>query len=392
MNDSTPNHDHRHGLSFLKRWGLRVGGLVLLSAVALVAQANTLKLKPQVVVTGDALLKDIAVLEGEGIRGHADLRVAEFTGKPGTQTLRLRELSQTLRQAGVPLSQLRILGARACRIQFKAIETQPDPQSDLATSATTPNTAQTSQANARQTLPGAYRVHDVLVDMIAQALQAPPEDLMVKASGFGAQVLQQNVEDPRAYRMVWAGPYTPGKTNISLQRVDGQQVVESMPLPLNIQQRVMALCPKDDRMLKTGDRISQRSLETRSIWIDFDPQELVTESTDYHGQTLIRPLLAGKALQTKHLPKPIAVRRGDVVELRYQVGELLISVPARALGQAAIGERTAFNTLGNRRVRQQRQSVYAVVVSPSIATVQALPSVLNSSVASSKNNQPGRPQ
>jgi len=154
---------------------------------------------------------------------------------------------------------------------------------------------------------------------------------------------------------------------IKIERLHAERVVESQPIHITIQQRVMAVSPKIKTLL-AGTRINTRDLTTTPVWIDHDPRELLTQAKEAAGQRLTAAAPQGQAIRIDQLPKPVLIRRGDIVDVRTYVGNLEVSVRARATKDGRQGEKIGFASTTRSR---NKQTFSATVTSPGIAIVIA---------------------
>lgn len=352
-------------------------GLVAL-ACGIDAAADSIRVKRSakvISVTGDVMLKDIAVLQGADIAKHGDLVIASFGPNQKTLTLAIQTIRTQLQKADVPMGGISLQGHRACVVIQQAVEKTIAPPAAIGQPAKEINTLsappvlaiapiEPSSALAAQT---SFTLNDVVIDAVAQGLNARPEEVRITAEGLGAVVLNQAVSDPRAYRIIWPGFKHPGKALLKIQRLHAERIVETHPIHVLIKQRVMAVCPKD-KNLPAGTRIYTRHLATTPVWIDHDPRELLANAKEAAGQRLLSAVPQDQAIRIDQLPKPVLIRRGDIVDVRTYVGNLEVSVRARATKDGKQGERIGFTSANRSR---NTQTFSATVTSPGVAIVTA---------------------
>lgn len=75
------------------------------------------------------------------------------------------------------------------------------------------------------------------------------------------------------------------------------------------------------------------------------------------GLSVVRPVQTGQLLLLKDFERPVAVRRGDTVQLLQRVGDLTVTTNAVAINQGAVGDAVEVQSVATRkRVRATVQS------------------------------------
>lgn len=117
------------------------------------------------------------------------------------------------------------------------------------------------------------------------------------------------------------------------------------------------------RPIARGDVISASDIEWIRLRSDRVRAETIVDVAGLEGQQARRALRPGEALKDFDLVAPTMIERGETIALVYQSGSLILTAQARALSDAAEGERINFINL------QSNRTVEAVAVAPGEARV-----------------------
>jgi flagella basal body P-ring formation protein FlgA len=88
------------------------------------------------------------------------------------------------------------------------------------------------------------------------------------------------------------------------------------------------------------------------------PSDAPRSADDVIGLSVKRPLRTGQAVSTRDLLAPLVIRRDDLVQVIYRDGSIVLSLEAKAMGNAAVGE---LFTLQN---TSSKKSIEAVATGP----------------------------
>ncbi|MDO8902723.1 MAG: flagellar basal body P-ring formation chaperone FlgA [Phenylobacterium sp.] len=115
------------------------------------------------------------------------------------------------------------------------------------------------------------------------------------------------------------------------------------------------------RSLAAGDIVQPEDL----IWAKaaMAPSDAPRDAEDIVGLATRRPLRAGSAVSARDVSAPQVIAAGDIVTLTYEAAGMMLSVKAKAMGRAALGEGFAAQNLTSKR------TVQAVATGPGQAAV-----------------------
>ncbi len=117
------------------------------------------------------------------------------------------------------------------------------------------------------------------------------------------------------------------------------------------------------RTIKPGEIIAESDINWQDVSIKRINNRTISDMDTLIGQTVKRPVRAGKMLVTSDVQTPVAVGKGEHLTLIYKAGAMQLTTGARALETGGIGD--IINVMNI----QSRQSVEAKITSPGIATV-----------------------
>jgi len=113
-----------------------------------------------------------------------------------------------------------------------------------------------------------------------------------------------------------------------------------------------------NRSLSSGDIIQAEDLTYSQVLVQAVPSDTPRNADDVIGLSVKRPLRAGQAVSTRDLLAPLVIRRDDLVQVIYRDGNIILSLEAKAMGNAAVGE---LFTLQN---TNSKKSIEAVATGP----------------------------
>ncbi|MEY4254782.1 MAG: hypothetical protein RLZZ141_9 [Pseudomonadota bacterium] len=112
------------------------------------------------------------------------------------------------------------------------------------------------------------------------------------------------------------------------------------------------------RSLSSGDIIQPEDLTYSPVLVQAVPNDAPRNADDVIGMSVKRPLRIGQAVSARDLLAPVVIRRDDLVQVTYRDGSIVLSLEAKAMGQAAVGEHlTLMNT-------SSKKSIEAVAIGP----------------------------
>ena len=112
------------------------------------------------------------------------------------------------------------------------------------------------------------------------------------------------------------------------------------------------------RSLSSGDIIQAEDLTYSQVLVQAVPSDAPRSADDVIGLSVKRPLRTGQAVSTRDLLAPLVILRDDLVQVTYRDGSIVLSLEAKAMGNAAVGE---LFTLQN---TSSKKSIEAVATGP----------------------------
>jgi flagella basal body P-ring formation protein FlgA len=112
------------------------------------------------------------------------------------------------------------------------------------------------------------------------------------------------------------------------------------------------------RNLSSGDIIQAEDLTFSPVLVQAVPNDAPRNADDVIGMSVKRPLRLGQAVSARDLLAPLVIRRDDLVQVTYRDGGITLSLEAKAMGNAAVGE---LFTLQN---TSSKKSIEAVATGP----------------------------
>jgi flagella basal body P-ring formation protein FlgA len=112
------------------------------------------------------------------------------------------------------------------------------------------------------------------------------------------------------------------------------------------------------RSLSSGDIIQAEDLTYSQVLVQAVPSDAPRSADDVIGLSVKRPLRTGQAVSARDLLAPLVIHRDDLVQVTYRDGSIVLSLEAKAMGNAAVGE---LFTLQN---TSSKKSIEAVATGP----------------------------
>jgi len=125
------------------------------------------------------------------------------------------------------------------------------------------------------------------------------------------------------------------------------------------------LVPMFTRVIAPGEIITEADLEWKKFPIRRILRNAVVSSSQLIGQTVKRPLPAGKLVRKNEITMPVLVSKGSIVLMTYKRGRLVLTMQGRALEDGGAGETIRLMN------QKSKQTVFAVVVGDDQVAVTA---------------------
>ncbi len=332
-------------------------GLVIL-VCTVTSSADTITLRGSVRLNagdGPVTLREIADLSGDVAMQFADLVVADRRDE--MQRLTIAEVRARLDAAQAPWGRLNLSGRSVVMRPARAGATSPTtPSSTTAVRpsalpadppAATPDAPPTAEAWAtEQTRRGA------VVRALARTLNRHPRDFRVRFDAHLTHDLLAPIADHDLRVAIERRPDT-DRIAVTMSESAGvfeRQVVVEIP-----REQVVAA-----RRIPKQAKIRSEDLDRRTIWTsDLDAAPLALNAV--RDQIAARVIDEGDVIEPAMLEARRVIRRGDPVTVTRRVGMLDVTLNAKAMDDAAIGDVLEVQTHG-RRLRVVCTSDGAAVV------------------------------
>ncbi len=112
------------------------------------------------------------------------------------------------------------------------------------------------------------------------------------------------------------------------------------------------------RSLSSGDIIQAEDLTYSRVLVQAVPSDAPRSVDDVIGLSVKRPLRTGQAVSTRDLLAPLVILRDDLVQVTYRDGSIVLSLEAKAMGNAAVGELFTLQNISSKK------SIEAVATGP----------------------------
>ena len=143
----------------------------------------------------------------------------------------------------------------------------------------------------------------------------------------------------------------------------GLETKEYTSLRLTGAVQELRLMPVFARTIVPGDIITEDDINWESFSVRSLNARTVSQQQSLIGQTVRRPINAGKLLLRNDITKPIAVSKGSALTMQLKVGVLELVVGGRALEDGSIGDVIRVENT------KSGQAIDAKIISPTLATV-----------------------
>ncbi len=151
-----------------------------------------------------------------------------------------------------------------------------------------------------------------------------------------------------------------------LRRLIVRSGLEAEPAPSTVRPTVTARSASAamtevltySRSLSSGDIIQAEDLTYSQVLAQAVPSDAPRNADDVIGLSVKRPLRTGQAVSTRDLLAPLVIHRDDLVQVTYRDGSIVLSLEAKAMGNAAVGD---LFTLQN---TSSKKSIEAVATGP----------------------------
>ena len=323
----------------------------------------TLELRPEVSIIGEEVrLKSVcrwADSDKAAFDPIGELVLFRLSKATPFRTLTVRELRQTLHEAGVNLALVRLAGATSCTVarmdvkydERTALEQWVEERENgakkpglVAAPATQPSEARTAGAQAGRAAveePKEFKtLRDCVIGEISSRLNLPVEQLQFRFNPADQRVL--NLSEPH-FRFNVATPRNKNLGDVTwdvtiVAEVEGQpgQGSQKATVTANVkawQNQVIVHKPLAARQLIRGeDLIDRRAL------VDRLPDDALVTRDQVVGQMAGRELKSGTLLTARLVEASILVKSGQLVSVMLTQGTIQAKTVAKAMEQGTMGQ------------------------------------------------------
>lgn len=158
-----------------------------------------------------------------------------------------------------------------------------------------------------------------------------------------------------------------GMVEMVVQGETESKVVESV---VRVQLKTLPLVVMTAQTLERGDILAARDVELVPVPLNQLSDRHLTSVDRVLGKELTRTLSRGRPVTEDAIRDPIVIDRGDMIELRSISPGIVTTVPAKSMGQAAVGEQVLVELESPKRRLHARAVAFGVaeiVTRPQIA-------------------------
>ena len=313
------------------------------------ARAARVEMRGDAVVNGaDVRLKDIAQwgeADDAAMREAGELVIKRFKGEGDSETIDVRDVKQTLSDAGVNLGLISFSGSMACRVRREgggAVEVEHDPL------PIAPSDARILEENAAEpvkAVPAASRtLRELLIQELSAHLGMPVEQLQVRFEAKDEKVTSllegrnQFQITPQKVRRLgnvsWDVTVTTGSTkkkHVLSTHVQAWQTQLVSARPLSVKQ-----------VIQSDDVVEKRVL------VDYVSEEAALSRAQVVGQQAGREIPIGTVITPRVIHSVQLVRVGQLVTVMVENGRVQVKWVAEARENGNFGQMIRVRKPGTR--------------------------------------------
>ncbi len=297
---------------------------ILLGLAAPALAQNSISLRPAARVEAGrpVLLGQVAVLGGEGAEGLATIEVLA-TAPAGGGTISTDELRRLLAPAKLSWGSTTLSGS-ACRLIVAEVAAAAAPA------------ARHEPSESSSVLPDS--IGEALAARIGAMVDAAPEDLRLDFAEGDRDLLDTAVAG-RALEVRTVGASERMALAVTLYEGDRIAVSKSIRVGVLIRRDVCTAVGARRR----GEILGDSDVTTERRWLS--PAARPAPRGRVVGAAVRGRLLPGELITEQHLAPPVIVQKGDQVMVRCLAGSVVVTMRARALGDAREGETVPLESL-----------------------------------------------
>ncbi|MCK4872223.1 MAG: flagellar basal body P-ring formation protein FlgA [Phycisphaerales bacterium] len=190
-----------------------------------------------------------------------------------------------------------------------------------------------------------------LARYISRWTDLPLDDLRLAFDDRDAELLGLTEFE---YRFELKPISTPGSSRIPIAvRVwRGDEPIRRETVTIDVTRRIPVVILKRD--VRRDQQLTADDLDVQTIWTSAGGPEPIATIEDVVGRVAVKRLLVGAILRRTDLDQPIIIRRGDPVDVKCIVGNLMLTHRARAQRDARLGEWVMLRLDGRKKTFRAR--------------------------------------
>ncbi len=289
---------------------------------AMNATINTVSLRSSVMVSDltSVTLADVAVVEGAEAQQLSELRVGVESG-----AVRQAEVVKVLEGAGFHRAQVMVKGFVVCRVELS---------NTLAKVSNEKVIIKTLPSDATQVSGDSRTLRDQVMTFVATLAKVPVTELRIEFAAGDAKLLDEPVGETRL-EIEAGGSGGTGRVPMVLRRYRGDTLIETRRVTAEVTRRYQAVALT--RSLSKGEVIGSNDVTMREVYVTGSVQP-VRDVQQAVGMMLRGLAREGSVLMSDQLQPARIVQRGQLITVRSLAGNVSVTMTARALDEAGVGE------------------------------------------------------
>ncbi|MEO1129788.1 MAG: flagellar basal body P-ring formation chaperone FlgA [Planctomycetota bacterium] len=294
-----------------------------------VVEAGTIRLRASAVAApGETItLADVAVLRGDAATALADvvlIEAAEASPGSGGVELEMGAIRDILRTHGISLGRMALSGQR-CLVRIRStgalVQRVPEAQ-PVRPETIDPEAPATVRKRVGELL---MRMFDVEAEDIRVRYDTRDQDLLAQTE-WGRRIVVRPMTTEGGSRIL-----------VDVRVMAGDRTVASgtVRADVEIRRHVVVL----EAGVERDALLTSRTVNEVDMWMEPGGGALVSDASEAIGKRARKRLHPGSMLRASDLEEPLAVLRGEIVEVLAINGGIGLQTKARAMRDARVGER-----------------------------------------------------
>lgn len=322
-------HDEPASMMHLIRPLLLLIALVVLVCAAELASADAARVHDVAGSAGPAVtLGQVAELTGEYAETLADIEVARLDEGAAELTLAIDVIESALREQGVALGRLDLVGHGRCRVVRvdapAAVPAEPEADPGVVANPDEPVTVHTPAT-----------VREEIERQVAEGLDIDRAELDFTYRESDGRLLRRSVVAGR-YRVEPAFEVGLGSVTFRVYAYEGTRRTGEFTLRVEARRRVLAVVAVEP--IQRNTLIGRHQVRVREVLVDGSSGFVVDDAALVVGQVASRSLEPGDMVTAGAVQAALAVRRRATVDVTYLRSGVRINFSAKALEEGSVGD------------------------------------------------------